>query len=575
MMINELIDTFDEIEKTTSRIEKTEHLTKLFKKVKEADDMKVLIKMCQGELISTISGEDKLGVAEITVINALTLISGFSRDKIRESVLKHGDIGSAAEEVLKGRRQKTLFVDESQLNIVALYNLTRKLGEYGGKTKIDHLRKILSLLTPKQAKYIVKMIVGLLRLGISTQTIIVALSYMATDKPDSASFIEKAYNMNPDLSVIAVQVMENGVMEIDEIVPMYYTPIKPMLASRLDYNDIFPKMGGNIYVEPKLDGERVQIHKNKIGENKSKITLYSRQLTDITDQYPDLVEIIDKGIAANDCILDGEIVAMEGDKFLPFQVLMKRKRKHDVEESAKEVPVTVWIFDVIKLGDKDYTNTPYIMRKEILIDIFQETDKLRHVNYREVRSPAELVEYFNEARGLNMEGIICKSAYSQYQAGKRGNSWVKLKSLDGAKMADTIDVIVIGGYNGRGRRAQAGIAGSLLCAIYDEQNSRYIAFTNLGTGFTDEIMEELTMKVRDKVIPHAPHNVFSYIKPDVWVEPFLVLEIMADEIQYREGKAYTPRFPVFKSIRTDKGPKDVTTLTEIKEMYERQRQAQK
>jgi DNA ligase-1 len=145
---------------------------------------------------------------------------------------------------------------------------------------------------------------------------------------------------------------------------------------------------------------------------------------------------------------------------------MKRKKKHNIEESVKEVPVTVWIFDLIKLGDKDYTNTPYIMRKEILIDVFHPSDKLKRVNYREVKTPAELIDYFNEARGMNMEGLICKQSYGHYEAGKRGNNWVKLKSLEGAKMADTIDVVVIGGYNGRGRRAQAGIAGSLLCAIY-------------------------------------------------------------------------------------------------------------
>lgn len=575
MMIDDLISTFDEIEGTSSRIEKTEYLTKLLKKVKDEDEMRILIKMLQGELISTISGEEKLGVAEISVINALTLITGYSRDIIREEVLKTGDIGSAGEIMMKKRRQKTLFVDESTLNIVSLYELIKKLGDYGGKAKLDHLRKILSLLTPKQAKYVIKMIVGLLRLGVSTQTIIIALSYMATDKPDSASIIEQQYNVNPDLSIIAVQVMKSGIPDAEEIKVTYYTPVKPMLASRLDYNEILPKMGGNCYVEPKLDGERVQIHKNKISEDESKVTLYSRQLTDITDQYPDVVELIKKEVAAHDCILDGEIVAMEGEKMLPFQVLMKRKRKHDVEDVAKEVPVSVWIFDLIKLGDKDYTNTPYILRKEILIDVFRQTDKLRHVNYREVRTPAELVDYFNEARGLNMEGLICKKSYGHYEAGKRGHNWVKLKSLEGAKMADTIDVVVIGGYHGRGRRAQAGIAGSLLCAIYDENTQRFIAFTNLGTGFSDELMEDLTIRVRDKVLPSAPPSVFSFLQPDVWIEPFLVLEIMADEIQFREGKAYTPRFPVFKNLRLDKSPKDITTLREIEDMYQRQRQAQK
>jgi len=578
MKLEQVISTFEEIEQTNSRNEMAELLGKLFKTIDNADDLDKVVKLCQGQIVSNLSQQDKLGVAEASVINALTLVSGYDKERIKNLTAKKGDVGSAAEELLAKKKQVALFSEAKKLEVKNLFTIIGTLAEIEGNDKIRYLQKIITELTPTQAKYIIRAIIGVLRLGFSTQTIIDGLAIGLTGDKTNRLAIEKAYNFNPDLSVVACQILKDGVVSIETPMIQYDTPIKPMLASRLKVEEILPKMGGRCFAEWKLDGVRVQIHLNSrkiknTGNPKLdyeyNIKLYSRNLADVTDQFPEIKQYVIDNVDAYNCVLDGEIVPRPKDgKMIPFQVVMQRKRKHNIAEAVKEIPIVVFVFDIIKLGDKDYTSTPYRLRKEILKDLILDNDDIKFVNAQQINSPSQLVQYFEEAQKLGMEGIICKSVDGLYEAGKRGNTWVKLKSLEGARLGDTIDVVVIGGYHGRGRRAESG--GAFLCAILDKENDRLIAFTKLGTGFTDEVLNDLTAKVRDHVVPMPHPRVFSYVQPDVWFEPFLVIEIMADEIQFREGKVYSPRFPVFKAVREDKTVDDITTLKEITAMYKRQ-----
>jgi DNA ligase-1 len=330
------------------------------------------------------------------------------------------------------------------------------------------------------------------------------------------------------------------------------------------------RLGSPFVAEYKLDGERLQIH--KIGNN---VILFSRRLLDISDQYPDVCQVIRENIRTDNVIFEGEVVAMDAvyEKMLPFQVLSQRRRKYDIDNIAKEIPVCLYVFDLLKIGNESYVDKPLPERRKILEKIVQERDELKLVKSVLINSTDELLEFFNKARSEGTEGIMAKSIdnNSIYQAGNRGYKWLKLKSLEGGKLKDTIDVVIIGAFYGKGRRT--GVYGTYIGAVYEPENDNYIAFTRFFSGLTDELSETLTKDMEKYIIQKKPSNVICEDKPDIWLKPEVVMEITGDEITVSDKFArlgFSMRFPVFLRLRPEKGPKDITTAEEIKELYETQ-----
>ena len=570
MNFSELVELFNELDTTNQRTLLATYVANYIKKA-EGKDLQYSIYLILGNVYPERS-EYTLGIAEKMMIETLSQQTGYSSDTIKTRLGEVGDLGIVAEELYKKPLQKTLFnmpkILDIETLILNLRDISKIEGEGSNSKKINSLRAILTNCNSTEVKYLVKIILGTLRLGVSVHTVIDSLTQLYTKTAREKAMLERMYMFNTDLGEIAVRVKENGIDKEGDIEPVYHQPIKPMLASRLDYDKIITKHGGTTYAEWKLDGERVQIHKMK-----NKIILYSRQLNDISEQYPDVVKYVGDALGTYNCVVEGEIVAFKDGKYLPFQVLMKRKRKHHIKEAIEEVPVRVYIFDLLKHSDSDYTNTPYLLRRDVLGKLFQDTHNVFLAPQKECHTTGQLVEFFKEARAKGLEGIIAKSRDGKYDAGKRGTNWIKMKSMEGGKMDDTIDVVIIGGNHGYGRRG--GTAGSFLCAVWDDRTNRFVAFTNIGSGFTDEQIGELTDVVNEHTLKIMPPNVFSYVAPDIWVAPQIVLEIMVDEIQVREGKAYAARFPVFKQIRKDKSPQDITKLSEIEDMYKRQTASQK
>lgn len=565
MNFSELVELFNELDTTNQRTLLTTYVANYIKKA-EGKELEFSIYLILGNVYPEKS-EYTLGIAEKTMIEALSQQTGHTSESIKTRLGEIGDLGLVAEELYKNPIQRTLFnlpkvLDIQQL-VLKLRAISKIEGEGSTDKKISSLRSLLSNCSPLECKFLVKIILGNLRLGVSVHTVIDALAQLYTKTARDKAMLERMYMFNSDLGDVAVRVKKNGVDKEGSIEPVYHQPIKPMLASRLDYDKILAKHGGITYAEWKLDGERVQIHKMR-----DKIILYSRQLNDISEQYPDIIKYAEKALGTYNCVVEGEIVGYKDGKFLPFQVLMKRKRKHNIKEAMEEVPVRLYLFDILKHSQSDHTNTPYMLRRDVLGKLFQDTDNVFLVPQQECHTTGQLVEFFKEARAKGLEGIIAKTKAGLYSAGKRGDDWIKMKAMEGGKMDDTIDVVVIGGNHGHGRRA--GTAGSFLCAVWDSRQNRFVAFTNIGSGFSDEQIVELTDIINDYTLEMIPPNVFTYVSPDIWVAPQIVLEIIVDEIQLREGKAYAARFPVFKRIRKDKGPQDITTLAEIEDMYRRQ-----
>ena len=585
MKFKKLAQLFSVLESTTKRLEMIDILSNFFreiKKKKKYEDLNKIIYLLQGHLVSNIKQFPKMGIAEKTIIKALSLHSGINRKKIKEVLIKKGDIGLVAEVLLsKKKKQKSLLDFEKEhnqeqpsLEISELYLDLQKIaiteGSGSHDIKLGILRGLINKITPLETKYLLRIITSTLRVGVSTQTIIDGVALGFTDSRNNRDIIEHAFNLHPDLGDVSNLLANKGIEEVKKIKATYGVPIRMMLASRVPYLEIITKLSSPFIAEYKLDGERLQIHKQ--GKD---VILFSRRLLEISDQYPDVCEVIKENIKANNVILEGEVVAMDAfyEKMRPFQVLSKRRRKHDVNNIAKEVPVCLFLFDIIKYEDEELYNKKLPERRKKLEDIVTQRDELKLVKSKSIKSTEGLLDFFNEARKNGTEGIIAKSIKedSVYQAGNRGFSWIKLKGLEGGKLKDSVDLVLIGAFYGRGRRS--GLFGTYLGAVYTPDNDQFIAFTRIASGLTDEEMNNLMNQMKELQITRKPNNVICEDKPDAWFKPQVVIEIIGDEITLSEKFStlgYSMRFPVFKRFRYDKSVRDITTVKEIIQLYESQ-----
>ena len=574
-----------ELGRTTKRLEKIDILSIFFKKIKENkyyDDLDKIIYLLQGQLVSNIKQFPKMGIAEKMLIEALSVHSGINKKKIKEVLIKKGDIGAAAELILSKKKQQTSLIDFGKsgpteypsLEITDLYSELIKIAKTEGSgshdIKLGILRGLMGKFSPLENKYLLRIITSTLRIGVSTQTIIDGLAIGFSGSKENRDIIERAFNLHPDLGDVTLILAEEGIDEVNKIDISYGTPVRMMLASRVPYPEIITKLGAPFTAEYKLDGERLQIHKQN-----GKIQLFSRRLLDISEQYPDVCEAIRENIRCNNVIIEGEVVAMDPfyEKMLPFQVLSKRRRVHDIENIAKEVPVCVFLFDLLKYEEESYIDKSFSERRKILEEILVERDDLRLVKSISINSTEELLDFFNTARKEGTEGIMAKSIKenSIYQAGNRGFIWIKLKGLEGGKLKDSVDVVLVGAFYGRGRRK--GVYGTYIGAVYDPENDTFEAFTRVASGLTDDIMESLMSDIKQYEVKKKPNYVICNETPDVWFKPEVVIEIIGDEITVSEkfsSLGYSMRFPVFQRLRPEKGPKDITNVKEIIELYKTQ-----
>ncbi|MHA1460200.1 MAG: ATP-dependent DNA ligase [Promethearchaeota archaeon] len=585
MKFKNLAILFSNLEATTKRLEMIGFLSSFFEEVKKSknfEDLDKTIYLLQGELVSNIKQFPKLGLAEKMIIEALTIHSGIDKKKIREILIKKGDIGTTAELILaKKKKQKSLFDFEEKpsevepsLEISELYLALQKIalseGSGSQDAKLGILRGLMRKCSPLENKYLLRIITSTLRVGVSTLTIIDGLALGFTGVKENRKIIENAFNLHPDLGNITNILVEKGISEVEKIDITYGIPIRMMLASRVPYGEIVEKLGTPLIAEYKLDGERLQIHKQG-----QEVKLFSRRLLEISNQYPDVCKTIIENIKVDDVIIEGEVVAMDAfyEKMLPFQVLSKRRRKYDVEDIMKEVPVCLFLFDILKYKNESYIGKSFLERRKKLEEIVLKRDELRLVKSQSIENTEELLDFFNVARKEGNEGIIAKSIKenSTYHAGNRGFIWIKLKGLEGGKLKDSVDVVLVGAFYGKGRRT--GVYGAYIGAVYDPVNGKFIAFTRFFSGLTDELSDSLTKEMETYKTEKRPKNVICEDIPDVWLEPEVVVEIIGDEITVSEKfptLGYSMRFPVFQRVRPEKGPEDVTTVKEIRSLYNSQ-----
>jgi DNA ligase-1 len=575
-----IADAYEKIEATTKRLEMTDLLVDLLKNTPKTVIAKVVY-LTQGKIYPDFVGLE-IGVAEKLAVKALARASGRRQSEIEEELRKSGDIGTAAEKILAKKRQSTFF--QKKLTAEKVYETLDKMAKTSGSgaigSKMALLAGLLSDASPKEAKYIMRTVTGNLRLGIADMTVLDALAIAYGGGKESRDLTERAYNISSDLGKVASVVAEKGLAGIKKFKVDVFEPIRPMLAERLaSPEEILEKLGGKCVAEYKYDGERVQAHKKG-----KEVVLYSRRLEKISSQYPDAVELVKEQVKAEEAILEAECVAVdvETGELLPFQELMHRRRKYGVKEAMAQYPVSLFMFDALYVDGKDLTLEAYPLRREMLEKAIKESDRVKAANQIRTGSVKELEAFFEEAIEDGCEGLMCKSVAkdSVYQAGARGWLWIKYKRDYKSEMTDTVDLVVVGAFHGRGKRA--GTYGALLLAAYNRKSDTFETVTKLGTGFTDEDLKKLPEMLKPHVVPRKHSRVQSTLEADVWFEPKVVLEVLGAEItlspihvcamnSIRKGSGLAIRFPRFTgNYRTDKAAEDATTSREIVEMYRNQ-----
>jgi len=572
MKFSELSAYLDQLEATSSRNELVRILSELYRAC-SVDEVEPITYLIQGRLAPFFEPVE-IGLGERLLISAVAAAYGKGKEEVTKSDKAYGDLGLTAQALAPKARRNTP-------SVVEVHQRLRKIADSSGegslKAKVDLFAALLEELDASSAKHLVRITLGKMRLGIGDPTVLDALSFAKQGDRSLRPVLEAAYNRTSDLGLIARTLWDRGVAGMDALKVTVGKPLRSQLAERLPNPEAVIKKLGLVGVQPKYDGFRVQIHKNG-----GKVSIFSRNLETMTPMFPELVAAT-KGLAVKSVILDGEAIAYspELEEYVPFQETTARRRKEGIDEYAARVPLRAFIFDIMFRDGSDLTPLPYEQRFAIVDDLLKGSDTLQTAPLTKTDSVEVLTRELLDNISRGLEGVVAKRLDSPYQAGARNFNWVKLKRNTSGQLTDTIDVVLIGYYRGKGKRAEFG-AGALLAGVYDSDKDEFVTISKLGTGLSDEGWREMHKQMNRLEVSDKPARVRSIIVPDVWLQPEVVVEVLADEItpsprhtagMVGDQPGFALRFPRIVSIRSaDKKPEDATTVREIREMFQQQHQ---
>ena len=591
-----LAESFNKMESTRKRLELTQFLVELFEKTPH-DVISKIVYLIQGKLRPDFEGIE-LGVSEKLVLRAAKKSLGINENDIIATLNEIGDLGTAISNTLEKKTQTGLFdfgidsdtydeaIFDTKANTVErIYEVLWSISQLEGAgkniqdKKINFISSLWNKSKPTEVKFVTKLLLGTLRLGVAENTVMDALAVAFTGEKENRKKLQYAYNVSSDLGNVAETIATKGIEGIEKFEIILFNPIRPMLADRVKSEaEAIEKIGNEFAAEYKLDGERVQLHIE--GE---KVALFSRSLERIESYYPDIIEKIPKNIQADNIILEAEAVAINENtgEFLPFQELMHRRRKYKIEKAVTEYPISVNFFDVLYCNGKNCTELSYKERREILEKHVKEDEFAKHIPMNIVKNENEIEDFMENSINAGSEGLMLKMLDKPYQAGSRGSHWLKLKREYQNELGDSLDLVVIGGYFGKGRRT--GNYGTLLLATYDEDEDTFPSICKVGTGFSDESLDQLYQILNPKVSIKKNPRIISEMEADVWFEPELVIEVVASEITLspihkaamnaiRKDAGLALRFPKFTGkIRVEKDVEDASTNEEIITLYKGQK----
>lgn len=486
----------------------------------------------------------KANVGWSAIMSVLQDLTGASDRQVSEAYLRWGDIGDVAAELLRRRRIAPLFASPLTLPGVheTLSEAAAAEGAGSRRARLRALRALLEQASPDEGKYLVRILTGDLRIGLREGLLEDAVAEAFGAHPDA---VRRANLLRSDIGEVAVMARHGA---LGSAALESFHPFRFMLAGTVFTAEEALANGGPVLAEDKYDGVRVQVH--RIGD---RVAIYSRMLEDVTKSFPDLKEDL-RGLG-DSYIADGEVVAWRGQRPLPFYALQERLRRVDPGPLLLEVPVVLFVFDLLRLGEEDLLDLPLAARRRRLAELHF-GERVRPTLADEVADPQTLTARFRAARDRGNEGLVIKRLDSPYQPGRRGNLWVKWKD----ELA-TLDVVVVAVEHGHGRRA--GVLSDYTFAIRDGDALRVVG--KAYSGLTDREIAELTEWF-------AAHTVRDRGRYKV-VQPRVVLEVAFDAVTRsdRHDSGYALRFPRIKRIRHDKTAQEISTLRDVEAIYQRQR----
>ena len=568
----ELANDFLKIEKTSSRLKMIEELAATFLKA-DPNEAQIIAYLAEGTLRPAYNSS-QFNMANKILLQVAAKILDLDLSVTTNLVKDYADIG---EMVFQNKKNN----HENLYTINYIYEKLIELEEISGTGSVDlrinNLVDLIENVSPIEAKYILRIISGTLRLGFSTMTILDALSHLVCGNKSLKVSFENSYNMCADIGLLAYNVKKYGESAPDHLTIKIGIPIAPAAAERMESSQAIIEKIGPAVAQLKLDGFRLQIHLQK-KDNKIIIKFFSRNLIDMSLMFPDLVDVIQK-FEVESLICEGEAIVFDEQKniFLPFQQTVKRKRKHNIAEVAQDFPLRLYLFDVLYLNGKSCLDLTHKDRRKILESLIPvNQNKVFAIEERQVNNTEDLLSYFKEVISKNLEGLVVKKTLGYYIPGKRNFNWIKLKKHSQDTISDTLDVVILGYYFGEGKRASFGI-GSFLVGVFNKSKDRFETIAKIGTGLSDQLLKELKIKCDALKIDNKPHDVLvdDGLKPDVWVKPEIVCVIKADEITrspihtagFKDNQGYALRFPRFVDYRIDKSIYDCTTIKEIERLF--------
>jgi DNA ligase-1 len=570
MRFAELVEYLKKLEATSKRLEMIDILSKAFSESSTSEIPK-MVYIFQETLLPSFY-DVQLGVADKLVEKAISKAFDVAIDKVKRANSSMGDIGLTAEN-FDGNSAR------SKLDVVRVYDdlfaISKISGEGSIEMKVNRIAELLGAMSPLEARYTARFLLGQLRLGVGEATIMEALSLAKSGNRGFKSELERAYNMSSDLGRVAEVFYEKGEAGIKKFKIEVMNPIKSALAERLNSaEEILAKLG-KCALDQKFDGFRAQVHKN--GNN---VKVFSRNQEDITHFMPEIIDAVKK-LKQDKLIFDSEALTYDEDTntLYPFQVTIQRKRKHNIEEVSGNFPLRLFVFDIMLLNNRELINEPYLKRRQVIDELFSASGTISKSKIIITDSKEEFNKFFDETVGEGLEGLFAKKLDAPYSAGARNFNWIKIKRSYKAQLSDTIDIVILGYFRGRGARADLGV-GAVLGGVYDDREDMFKTLTKVGSGFSEEQFKQLKRLLDEIKLYKKPTRVDAILIPDVWVEPKYVITVKADEITKspihtcgREGgSGYALRFPRAVSfVRTDKRAEDSNSVKEIIEMFEEQK----
>ncbi len=549
LTFKEFAEFCSSLEKISSTLEITAKIASFLRKIDDDSDLYNVVLFLMGKVYPSWD-ERELGIGIGLLYEALKIATGVEKSKIENLLRETGDLGIVAETLIRKKKQLTLFQEELTIRKVReiFDEISSLTGEGSQKRKVKLLVDLYIASTPIEARYLTRLILGEMRLGVGEGIIRDAI---AKAWGISSELVERAYMITNDFGRVAIVAKNEGRKGLEKLKIQLHIPVKMMLAQVAESIDSAIREMKKVGVEWKFDGTRVQIHWGN-----GKVTIYSRRLENVTSALPEIVDEVKK-VVKGEVILDGEAVAIKDGRPMPFQHILRRfRRKHEIGKMLEKIPIKVYLFDILYINGEEIIDKPLKERRAILESIVEKSEKITVADQVVTDSVEKVEEIYNQALDAGHEGVMMKNLNSPYIPGKRGKNWLKLKPV-----MENLDLVVVGGEWGEGKRSHLISSFELACR---DEYGRLLRVGKVATGFTDDELEELT-ELFKPLIEYQEGKVIKF-------RPYYVFEVAYQEIQkspkYESGFAL--RFPRFIRLREDKSIEEADTIERIAKLYESQ-----